>query len=124
MKNTLLKYVLTVVASLLIGCSNYPSISPSELPVGYIDNIYNEKIEIEKVIFSDTLFVDANFDSVSGLTLRKGIGNPPYADNTISITGIPKKVGSYKVVIDGQTRDAYGGNINFRKEYNLVIKNK
>lgn len=108
----------------ILGCNSSPSISPNELPEGHIGQAYNEKIEIEKVIFNDTLFVDANFDSVSGLTLNEGIGIPPYADNTIAITGTPKKVGYYKVVIDGQTRDAYGGKINFRKEYDLVIKNK
>ena len=108
----------------ILGCNSSPSISPNELPEGHIGQVYNEKIEIEKVIFNETLFVDANFDSVSGLTLNEGIGIPPYADNTIAITGTPKKVGSYKVMIDGQTRDAYGGKINFRKEYDLVIKNK
>ncbi|MEN8991736.1 hypothetical protein ABD624_07155 [Avibacterium paragallinarum] len=118
------KKILLLGSFFILGCSNSPTIVPKELPVGYVDQEYQVKIEVEKVIFTDTLFVDSNFDSALGLKLNKGVGIPPYVDNTITISGTPKKSGSYRVVIDGQTRNAYGSNVNFRKEYDLVIKNK
>ncbi|MDH1490430.1 hypothetical protein N5E66_04250 [Acinetobacter johnsonii] len=51
--------------------------------MGHVDQIYNEKIEIEKVILVDDLFVDSNITNDSGLVLNTGVGEPPYSDNTI-----------------------------------------
>ena len=29
--------------------------------------------------------------------------------------------GKYEIILEGQTRNAYGGNINFRKKYDLIV---
>ncbi|MDH0827785.1 hypothetical protein N5C97_15110 [Acinetobacter johnsonii] len=65
--------------------------------MGHVDQIYNEKIEIEKVILVDDLFVDSNITNDSGLVLNTGVGEPPYSDNTIEVKGTPIKMENMKL---------------------------
>lgn len=116
-----IKNIILLSSFAFVGYSNAPSISPNELPVGHVDQIYNEKIEIEKVILVDDLFVDSNITNDSGLVLNTGVGEPPYSDNTIEVKGTPIKNGKYEIILEEQTRNAYGGNINFRKKYDLIV---
>ncbi|KEC82327.1 hypothetical protein H0S57_02115 [Acinetobacter johnsonii] len=91
------------------------------MPKASVGKPYNVKIEIEKVILVDDLFVDSNITNDSGLVLNTGVGEPPYSDNTIEVKGTPIKNGKYEIILEGQTRNAYGGNINFRKKYDLIV---
>ncbi|AYA04898.1 hypothetical protein BEN74_12445 [Acinetobacter sp. WCHAc010034] len=91
------------------------------MPKAAVGQPYQVKIEIEKVILVNGLFVDSNIASRSGLTVNAGAGEPPYSDNTVEIQGTPAQEGKYQIVLEGQTRNAYGGNINFRKKYDLVV---
>jgi hypothetical protein len=98
-----IKNIILLSSFAFVGYSNAPSISPNELPVGHVDQIYNEKIEIEKVILVDDLFVDSNITNDSGLVLNTGVGEPPYSDNTIEVKGTPIKNGKYEIILEGQT---------------------
>ncbi|WP_227560855.1 hypothetical protein [Acinetobacter bereziniae] len=114
-------FLILLSAFFILGCTNTPSITPDKLPKASVGEHYNVKIEIEKVILVDELFVDSNITKDSGLVLNTGIGDPPYSDNIIEVKGVPVKMGEYEIIIEGQTRNAYGRNINFRKKYDLVV---
>ena len=92
-----IKNIILLSSFAFVGCGNAPSILPNELPVGHVDQIYNEKIEIEKVILVDDLFVDSNITNDSGLVLNTGVGEPPYSDNTIEVKGTPLKMENMKL---------------------------
>jgi len=114
-------YLILSSAFFILGCSNTPTITPDNLPKASVGKPYIVKIEIEKVILVDDLFVDSTITNDSGLVLNTGVGEHPYSDNTIEVKGTPIKNGKYEIILEGQTRNAYGGNINFRKKYDLIV---
>ena len=115
------RYLCLFSVFLILGCNGSPGITPDYLPKAAAGQPYQVKIEIEKVILVNGLFVDSNIARRSGLTVNTGAGEPPYSDNTVEIQGTPAQEGKYQIVLEGQTRNAYGGSINFRKKYDLVV---
>ncbi|WP_228257092.1 hypothetical protein [Acinetobacter piscicola] len=106
---------------LLMACSQEIEITPNILPHAIVGQNYDAKIEIEKVTLIDGLFVDTSIPINSRLKIYTGMGQRPYHDHVIKIKGIPTQLGTYRVVLEGETRNTYGGNIHFRKEYTLVV---
>ena len=90
-----IKNIILLSSFAFVGCSNAPSISPNELPVGHVDQIYNEKIEIEKVILVDDLFVDSNITNDSGLVLNTVLESLLIVIIQLKLKGPPIKNGKY-----------------------------
>lgn len=105
----------------LMACTQDLKITPKVLPNAVMGQYYKVKIEIENVTLIDSLFVDTSIPINSGLKIYTGVGQLPYSEHTIEIKGTPTHSGRYRIVLEGATRNAYGGNVHFRQEYDLVI---
>ena len=119
-----IKALCLLFSLFLMACTQEIQITPKVLPNAVVGQYYNAKIEIEKVTLIDGLFVDTSIPINSGLKMYTGVGQLPYSEHIIEIKGTPTHSGQYQIVLDGATRNAYGGNINFRKEYDLKVVEK
>ncbi|WP_254433874.1 hypothetical protein [Acinetobacter sp. Marseille-Q1618] len=115
-----IKSLCLLISMFLMACTQEILITPKVLPNAVVGQYYDTKIEIEKVTLIDGLYFDSTIAKNSGLSISH-VGVVPYSDHTIIIRGIPTQTGTYHIVLEGVTRDAYGGNIHFRKEYDLVV---
>lgn len=115
-----IKALYLLLSMFLTACSQEIQITPKTLPNAMVGQYYEAKIKIEKVVLIDGLYFDSTISKNSGLKVSH-VGVVPHSDHTIEIKGIPTQSGTYHIVLEGATRDAYGGNIHFRKEYDLII---
>ncbi len=104
----------------LMACTQEIQVIPKTLPNAMVGQYYEAKIEIEKVVLIDGLYFDSTISKNSGLKISH-VGVVSHSDHTIEIKGTPTQPGTYHIVLEGATRDAYGGNIHFRKEYDLIV---
>lgn len=116
-----IKALCLLLSIFLTACTQEVKITPQVLPDAVVGQYYDAKIEIEKVTLIDGLFVDSSIPIDSGLKVDTEKGQLPYSGHTIEIKGTPSQSGKYRIVLEGATRNALGGNMNFRKEYDFVI---
>lgn len=116
-----MKALCLLLCMFLMACTQEIKIMPTALSNAVVGQYYSAKIEIEKVTLIDGLYFDTSIPTNSGLSVDLNAGGVPYSDHTIEIKGTPTRSGTYHIVLEGITRDAHGGNIHFRKEYDLVV---
>ncbi len=116
-----IKILYLLFSMFVTACTQEIKITPKALPDAVVGQYYNAKIEIEKVTLIDGLYFDTSISKSSGLSVDPNAGVVPYSDHIIEIKGTPTRSGTYRIILEGATRNAHGGNIHFRKEYDLVV---
>lgn len=109
----------------ITGCSSKIDIKPDNLNKAFLNEYYEQIIEIEKINLVGQVIIDTNLPENSGILFSK-IGEDEYFyENTIKIHGTPKTAGQYYIELKGYYRGGYAGSsVKFKKKYDFVVMDK